>query len=413
MSLKPAPAVVIPADRPASLAVARSLGRRGVPVYAVDADPLAIGMASRYVKPVPVPGGSDDERTRLRLLLGLGRKLDQKAVLYPISDDAVLLCSANREELQEHYLYVMPDHRTINSLLTKDGLHEVARECDVPDPRMFRADSQVELTMLAGSIPFPVILKPVFSPSWLHPEIISMLRTESLSGPSKVVLCRTPDELTRTYAKLASFDGRVIVQEVIPGEDSDLVYICFYLNRHSEPLAIFAGRKLRVLPVGFGSATFVRSFRDPALEHVALRLLEGTRYQGLGGIEFKKDPRDGCYKLIEFNARLGMWDFLGARCGIDIPYIAYCDALGEAIAPQRAYREGVFWIDLQRDVRACLIYRRRGKLSFGKWVKSLWVEMEEAVYSPDDPKPAVLSMFHLLKRPAKLILRKLSFKRAG
>lgn len=413
MSLKPSPAVVIPADRPASLAVARSLGRRAVPVYAVDADPLAIGMASRYVRPVPLPGGSEDDRTRLALLLDLGRRLDQKAVLYPVSDDAVLLCSAHREELQEYYLYVMPDHRTINSLLSKDGLHEEARECDVSDPRMFRADSQAELAMLAGSIPFPVILKPVFSPSWLNPEIISMLRTESLSGPAKVVLCRTVDELTQTYAKLASYDGRVIVQEVIPGEDSDLVYICFYLNRRSEPLAIFAGRKLRVLPVGFGSATYVCSFRDPALEHMALKLLEGTRYQGLGGIEFKKDPRDGCYKLIEFNVRLGMWDFLGARCGIDIPYIAYCDALGETVAPQRSYRPGVFWIDFQRDLRAFLIYRRQGKLSLGKWFKSLWVEMEEAVYSPDDPKPAIVSMFHLLKRPANLILRKLSFKAPG
>ena len=403
------PAVVMPADRPASLGIARSLGRRGIPVYGVDADPRAIAMGSRYLTPCPLPQGAGaTDEDRLAFLLELGRKLGEKAVLYPVSDDAVMLCSEHRDQLQPYYLFVMPDHDTICSLLTKDGLHRVAQTHQIPDPQMFEVGSRAELETVSGSIPFPVILKPVFSPSWLRPEIVSLLRDDPLSGPPKVAFCRTRDELLDTYDALAVYDGQMIIQEGIPGKDESLVYSCFYVNRESRLLAYFAGEKLRLLPVGFGSASYVRSVHDPVLEELTGRLLAGTRYQGMGGVEFKKDERDGSYKLIEFNARLGMWDSYGARCGVDIPYIAYCDALGDnpSEAPQKSYREGVYWIDLQRDVRAFLLYRKKGLLTFGRWIKSLCVEKEWAVYSSDDRRPASMAFLKLFTRPLNAIAKK-------
>ncbi len=108
----------------------------------------------------------------------------------------------------------------------------------------------------------------------------------------------------------------------------------------------------------------MRSFYDRELEDISLQLLRGVEYKGLGGIEFKKDPRDGKYKLIEFNARFGMWDSLGVRCGVDIPFISFSDAIGRQVEDQRQYREDIAWFDLQRDIRAYLIYRSQRKLTF-------------------------------------------------
>lgn len=393
------PAVVMPADRPASLGIARSLGRRGIPVYGIDTDPLAFGLYSKYIRPCPLADPANLDESRFQSLLNLGKKLRDKAVLYPVSDDAVLLCSRHREELQKYYLFVMPEHQTISDLLTKDGLHNIAQAHAIPDPQMFQVNSRSDIEKLTGVLPFPVIIKPVFSPSWLNPEIMSLLRDHPLSGPPKVALCHNFDELLQIYDKLSAYDGHIIIQEVIPGEDERLVYLCFYLNRLSQPLAWFAGEKLRVLPVGFGSASYVRSFHDPKLDQIGLKLLTGTRYQGLGGIEFKKDSRDDRYKLIEFNARLGMWDSFGAKCGVDIPHIAYCDTLGNLVNPQMQYRQGVYWIDFQRDVRAFLLYRKHGSLSFLGWFKSLWVEKEWAVYTADDWKPAWIALLKLFQRP--------------
>lgn len=403
------PAVVLPMDAPAALGIARSLGRRGISVYGVDPEPSAIGMYSRYVRACPFPNPGLSDQDRVRFLLDLGGKLGEKAVLYPVSDDNVLLCSKYRSELAEYYYFVIPDHQTVSCLLTKDGLHNIARSCDIPDPQSFEVKSLSEVEKAACQLSFPVILKPVFSPSWLRPEIVSLLRDHPLSGPPKVALCRNAGELFETYSQIAVYDSRIIVQEVIPGEDERLVYFCFYLDRQSQPQAVFAGRKLRVLPVGFGSATLVSSFHDPELEEISFKLLNGSHYQGLGGIEFKKDPRDNRYKLIEFNARLGMWDSFGARCGIDIPYISYCDALGWPIEPQGEYRDGVLWVDFQRDVRAFLIYRSRGKLSFGNWLQSLRGEKEWAIYSEDDWKPALVASAKMFERPWQAVKARLPY----
>jgi Predicted ATP-grasp enzyme len=404
---KAAPAVVFPADRPAALGIARSLGPRGIPVHAVDADASAIGMVSRYVSACPLPDGDLSDENRLQTLLDLGRRLGQRAVLFPVSDDAVLLCSGHRSELQQYYSFVMPDHDTVTGMLTKDGLHKLARQHDIPAPQMFSVESQAEAERIAGELPYPVIIKPIFSPSWLKPEIRALLQTSPMGGAPKVALCGDSAELLETYRQIAVHDPRMIFEEIIPGEDERLLYYCFYMNRHSEPLAAFAGVKHRILPVGFGSASFVRSVHDPSLEEISLKLLSGTRYQGLGGIEFKRDSRDESYKLIEFNARIGLWDSLSIRCGVDIPYIAYCDTLEQPVKAQLQYRSGVSWVDFQRDMRAFFVYRGRGQLTFPRWIRSLMGEKDWAVFSPDDWKPAMNSWMEQSRLVGGLIKRKL------
>ncbi|RME44911.1 MAG: hypothetical protein D6796_11165 [Caldilineae bacterium] len=296
----------------------------------------------------------------------------------------------------------------MKELATKDGLASIACAHRIPAPATFIPHTAAEVESAARQLTYPVILKPVEGASWHRPEIASLLRENLLSGRAKVVQCSHADALLQMYRKLAPYDARIIIQEVIPGPDENLSYISFYLNRQSQPLALFAGRKLRVIPIGFGSASYVRSFYDPALEEVALRLLRSVKYQGLGGLEFKRDARDGQYKLVEFNVRFGMWDGLAVRCGIDTPYIAYCDALGLPVEPQRRYREGVIWIDWQRDVRAFRMYRRRGQLTLRRWLQSLRGEKMWAIYDREDWKPGIAFSYHLLK----LFLRRL-FARYG
>jgi len=394
------PAVVIPADRPASLGIARSLGRRGIKVYEVDTDANAIGMASRYVTPRPIPSADGSDEQRLEYLLRLGKELGE-AVLYPLRDNDVLLCSKYRAELQPYYRYVMSDHETMTNVLTKDGLHKIAAKYNIPSPRVIWANSLEEIEQIGDRLPFPVVLKPVFSPSWLQDDIAAIVREDHLSGPSKVVFCPDINRLLEMYKKISVYDPRMIIEEYIPGEDSSLLYFCFYLNRQSRILASFAGIKERILPVGFGSATFVRSFYDSKLEEASLELLSAVEYKGLGGVEFKRDSRDDTFKLIEFNARLGMWDSYGARCGVDIPYVSYQDALGLKVEPEFQYRNGVRWIDFQRDVRAFIIYRKRGKLTFWRWLRSLIGEKEWAFFEWDDWKPAWISFLQLVNRQRK------------
>ncbi len=393
------PAVITPLDEHMGLDIARSLAKKNIPVYGVDHDPAVPGRYSKYCQFVQSPNPEGEgEAAYVQFLVNFARSLKCKPVLYPLSDMHVLICSRNRATLQKYYEYVMPDEQTMERLTTKSGLQEIASAFHIPAPKTVFIENPENIEAIAAQLNYPVILKPTESTYWHAPQVAQELRSGLLNGRAKVILCSTPTELIEIYKRISALDHRLVVQEVIPGEDSRLVYISFYFDRNSKPLAMFAGRKHRIIPVGFGSASYVRSFYDPALVEIALRLLVSAKYQGLVGVELKDDPRDGGYKLIEVNTRFGLWDGLSVKCGVDLPYIAYCDTLGLPISSQLVYREGIIWVDWQRDLRAAIEYWRKGQLSFGGWLRSLRGEKMWAIYSADDWRPGAAFTFGLLHK---------------
>lgn len=393
------PAVLCPLDDHMGLDIARSLSAKGVPVYAIDTETRIPGRYSNALTFVHCPHSEKTaELAYIEFLMDFGASLRSRAVLYPLSDRHVLLCSEYREQLAQHYDFVMAPHETMVDLTTKDGLDAVSREFDIPAPLTYFLSADTDIREIAEKIPYPAILKPTESTYWHTPEITQLLRTGLFQGRAKVMECHSPDELVDAFELISQYDPRMIVQEVIPGEDSRLVYAPFYADRSSEPLGYFSGRKHRVIPTGFGSASFVETYDDPVLRKLVFRVLSATRYQGLGGLEFKQDPRDGQYKLIEFNTRFGMWDGLGTRVGVDLPYISYRDALGLPVEPAFRFRQGVKWVDWQRDVRAFLDYRKKGQLTLGRWLASLAGPKMFAIYSWNDLRPGLAFTLELIRK---------------
>ncbi len=390
------PVVITPLDEHMGLDIARSLHKRGIPVYGIDSDPHVVGKYSNALKFVHAPDLKTNLQAYLQFLTNFSQKLNCKPVLFPLNDEHVLILSRNRALIQQYYELIMPSPETIESLTTKQGLIEVAKNLQIPAPLTFFPQSLHEVELISSRMQYPVIIKPGESPQWHDPKIVQQLRHGILAGRAKVVLCHNPSELLDNYRKLAELAPELVIQEVIPGEDSRLHYTSFYLDRQSRPLGIFAGRKERVIPVGFGSASFVHSYYDPELIEMGLRILQGTQYQGLGGVEFKKDPRDEVYKLIEVNTRFGMWDGLGAKCGVDLAYIAYCDAVGIPIEPVTSFTTGIIWIDWQRDLRAAIQYWRKGELSWQNWLSSLRGNKMWAIYNSSDPLPGIFFTLQLI-----------------
>jgi predicted ATP-grasp superfamily ATP-dependent carboligase len=392
------PAVITPFDYHMGVDIARSLGRRGIPVFGIDPDRRQPGRTTRFSHFNICPDPRKSKDAYVDYLINFGRRLEKKAVLFAVRDDEVMIISEARSQLKDYYEIVMPDHATVAKLLTKDGLRQAAVECGIPAPRTVYPHNEGELAAAVDEMEFPLILKPTESLYWHTPEIVKLLSEGTVSGKAKVVLCRSKDELLANYRKIAAFDHRMIVQEAIPGEDRQLVYFASYTNRWSETIASFAGRKIRVIPAGFGSASYVKTFHDPALYELSLKLLSGVKYQGLSGIEFKQDPRDNVYKLVEVNARFGLWDGLSTKIGVDLPWVAYQDAFGQPVEARHTYPEGVIWVDYYRDLRAFLTYRRMGKITFGEWMRSLRGEKVVGTFAWDDPLPLLSTGLNLASR---------------
>jgi predicted ATP-grasp superfamily ATP-dependent carboligase len=369
------------------LGIVRSLGRLGVPIYALDPNPKQIGMDSRFCKSKVCPSIESNEEEHIEFLIQLSNSLGQKPVLFPTGDNTVLCYAKHEDMLRNYFLFTVPERRTIERLVTKDALFETAMEFNIPTPATFMPNSSTEVYNIASRISYPCIIKPIRSNSW-HQEAIQRI----IGDGAKVILARNRNELLSSYSKVAAYDSNVVISEVIPGDDSELFYFVFYMSTDHELLGRFSGRKCRVTPIHFGSASFVESVFVEELDELSISFLRNLKYTGLGGIEFKRDPRDGKFKLIEFNARYGLWDMLGTRCGVDTAYIAYCDATGTRVTKKFEYRTGVKWVSIYRDTKAFLAYRKEGLITLLSWLRSFRGETQWAVFAWDDIKPFLSSI---------------------
>lgn len=376
-----APAVVTYMSSSA-LAIVRALGRRRIPVYAIDSRPDPDGRGSRYCEVLRSPDVQTDEEGFIRFLLDLGRRLPQKGVLYPTGDTTVVPISRHRKRLARYYRFVLPQDEVLQQAVSKRGLDQLTARFGVPAPKTLFPGRGDDISELADEISYPALLKPTFSPRWRAPAMRPLV-----GHFTKAVRVDGPSDLVAAYDLLSAVDDELIVQELIPGDDDQLFYVCFYCDRGGDPAGMFVGQKVRIYPIHFGSASFVRSCHQPQLLATTTGLLRGMRYRGLGGIEFKRDARDGVFKLIEFNARFGLWDALGTRFGIDLPYMAYRDALGLSVERRLTYPAGAGWVDFQRDLAAFRAYRDEGQLSMAAWLRSLTMPVMASVFAADDPAP--------------------------
>ena len=307
-------------------------------------------------------------------------------VLIPMQDDNVLFVARHHDELKKHYRFQLPAPDIAEALVSKSGTHELAAAAGVPQPRSFPVDSGHDAEGLIGIVTYPALIKPVFSRSWQTPEV-----QKRVGG--KVVVIENDAQLLDSCRELSRIDNRLVVQEMIPGPDSNLIYYIGYFDENSDPLASFVGVKERVIPVHFGSASFVTSRYDQRVIELSTQFMKRIRYKGHVGIEYKYDNRDDSYKLIEVNVRFGLWDGLPAICGIDFARINYDYLLGKAVRCSPRYDDGIKWISFERDIRAFVKCRRESSLGFWDWIGSISTGRRDfAVFALDDPLPFVLSI---------------------
>src|SRR5207248_2379857 len=180
---------------------------------------------------------------------------------------------------------------------------------------------------------------------------------------TKLLEVHDEDELIESFRQTSELDIEMLLTEIIPGGDDDIVTYYTYLDENGDPLYHFTKRKLRQWPIHYGLASYQLSTWDPEVADMGYRFCRGVGIRGIGTVEFKRDARDGWLKMIECNPRLTGSTELVRQCGIEVPEIAYRRAAGLPVPPVRGYRTQVHaWYPLM-DVRAMRAYRREGELT--------------------------------------------------
>jgi D-aspartate ligase len=180
--------------------------------------------------------------------------------------------------------------------------------------------------------------------------------------------------------------AELMIQELVPGtEQLSFAALC----RDGEVLASLTARRVRQHPVEFGRASsFVETVDDPSVERDGRALLAGMGFSGIVEVEYKRDARTGANCLLDVNPRAWGWQSLGARAGVDFPLLLWCMACGEPVPAVRA-APGVRWVRLLTDIPAAWAEHRRGALGVREWLRSVGGPVEGAIFTRDDPLPAL------------------------
>jgi D-aspartate ligase len=361
------------------LGIVRSLGRIGVPVMVLD-DERSISRFSRYTTHAL---HVDDLRTPeaiVETLLDCGVRFDLTGwLVFPTRDEQVAAISRNRATLSHIFRVPLPEWDVVQYAWDKRKTYDFARLCRVPIPRTWHSLTADQLDSL--DLAFPLALKPAIKEHFFYATHAKAWRVNSrndLHGKferaSKVL---SPDE--------------ILLQDFIPGDGRYQFSFCAFF-KDGRAMGSMVTRRRRQHPYDFGRAsTFVETIDLPALEGLSQRFLGRIGYYGLVEVEFKLDPRDGQFKLLDVNARTWGYHTLGSSAGVDFARLLYLDQVSGNVESCRGL-PGISWVRLLTDLPTGALDVLSGRLHARDFLKSLRHFHTEAVFNLEDPLPGLAEM---------------------
>ena len=314
-----------------TLAVVRSLGRKGIPVTVGERTFLNASFFSKYCSRrlvYPSPRRSPDQFIEFLLKEIRGNHYD---CLFPMEEETLILLAGHYPEISRYTYFLIPDLKKIEFVRDKRNLMQFAGAHGIPTPKTFQIPPSLTLPLKGGgqgggadlsSIPIPAVIKPRIS-----------------SGSFGIVYVKKREDLIPSYQKVHARYPFPLIQEWIP-DGGGTFGISALFNEVSDTKAAFVHKKLRMFPVEGGPSTLREGVEHPQIMELGLSLLKSLNWVGVGMVEFKVDPRDGIPKLMEVNPRFWGSLQLAIVSGVDFPYLILRMAREERFEPILRYEVG-------------------------------------------------------------------------
>jgi predicted ATP-grasp superfamily ATP-dependent carboligase len=359
------------------LGVIRSLGLKGFQITAMSYDRTDFGHASKYVyERVEIPHPRVEEKDFIDFLIKNSYKWNG-ALIFDTNDEIAVSISKNKTELANYYKVITAEWGILRKFIEKPETYSLAEKCNVPYPKTFLPKTLDELYKIKNAIAYPCILKPVIG----H-EFMSKFNTKNF-------IVSNYNELLLKFELCLKSGYEVMIQEIIPGPDSNIYECMIYVNSEGYINTTFFFRKMRQNPPQFGvSRVAISQGRNPQIEDFTERILKEADFRGIATAEFKKDPRDNQFKLLEINVRAFRPNWLATYCGINFPWIIYMDLVEKEQVKVTDYKKDVYWIELYQDILNSVFRHNRENLGFRDYIKPYLSKNKTfAVLSADDFMP--------------------------
>jgi predicted ATP-grasp superfamily ATP-dependent carboligase len=353
------------------LGIVRSLGAHGIPAWVFDADrSKSIAQFSRYTTRFV-----ETKEAITDVLLREGRKHQLDGwVIFPVADEYVETVSANHQLLSSMFRVTTAPSEVTRFALDKRLTYRRASELGIAAPWTAIGNCLAEVE--AEGIPYPVILKPAINHHFFPQTNLKALPAEN------------PSELQRAFAQMSRYipPDEILVQERIPGGGENQFSFCGVFKDGHAYASLVAQRR-RQYPVEFGNAsTFVETTDQPIVQAAGRRFLESVGFEGMAEVEFKFDPRDGKYKILDVNPRTWGWHTLGKAAGMDFSHLLWRQAVGLPMASIETHHKAA-WIREITDFVA-IAKSRDPMAEMKRLLKALYSgKFTSATFSLLDPVP--------------------------
>jgi predicted ATP-grasp superfamily ATP-dependent carboligase len=321
--------LVTDGENRSSLAITRSLGKRGCNVFVTATTARSLASSSRFcgqgfVVSDPLRNGLDYIQEIFKLIER--EKID---IIFPTTEQSIYQLNPKRGLLPKETLLACPSEEKMRAISDKSSLYRLAEKLQVPIPKTLYLAGAEDLPNVISKIDYyPVVVKPALSKIKVGDECISTI----------VKYATSKKDLENLYSSNNFLRYPSMIQEKVVGPGTGL-FTLYDGNRH---LALFSHRRLREKPPSGGVSVVSESVPlDEEMVESASRLLSAVGWSGVAMVEFKRDERDGKAKLMEINGRFWGSLQLAITCGVDFPRLLLDHLKGEGpISTVTEYRIG-------------------------------------------------------------------------
>jgi predicted ATP-grasp superfamily ATP-dependent carboligase len=375
----------------AVLGVLRTLGRLGVPTYAVQDSATVPAARSRYATRVFTIGG----REPLDLLADIGRTLGERAVLIATDDPSADAVAEHADELRQWFSFPAVAANVTRTLSNKQTLYELCRQGGIAAPETAFPRSRPDVVAYCDGGRFPAMLKAI--DTW------AVQRRTGI----RMVRCDDAASLLAEYDRLEDPAApSLMIQEYIPGGSDSVWMLDGYFDDASECVFAVTGRKLRQYPPYTGWTSLGVCEWNEAVVETTRRLAREVGYVGPIDIGYRYDERDGAYKLLDVNPRVGAsFRLFAGTNGMDVVRAMYLHLTGQAV-PAAGARDGRKWLVEPLDAISSRRYWLDGHLTLSGWVRSYRGVEEAAWFARDDFSPFASMVVHSLRTHLPRAVRK-------
>lgn len=313
------------------LAIARALAGAGIRVFALEANRSLPGFATSAAEKILVE--DINGAGLIESLALLAKTLRSPPVLFLTNDRMVETVGAHHGSLAADYRLSWATSRSrLLPLLKKETVYRRCAEIGMAHPKTVTIRGGQDFGDQIAHLRLPVIVKP-----------------DRPISSYKTLILESKNQIGRSLP-IISTALPAVVQEFIPGDDSQIYFAALFLDR-GRVLARYEGRKLRSRPMGHTTIALGES--NDETHCLAKQFFSGLDLSGPVSLELKSDPTGAFWVIEPTVGRTDFWIGLCIHDGLNLPEIEYRYAAGES-STVGTQQNSTLWINEERDPGAPL-----------------------------------------------------------